>query len=43
MQGGTCYDAKRCPECGELMWNGLCENRDCKYHYHAEEEGDEDV
>ena len=31
--GGGMYDVSRCPLCGELMWNGLCENLDCQYHW----------
>ena len=31
-----------CPECGSTMWNGRCENPDCKYHWHPEEEEGED-
>lgn len=34
MIGGNPYHCSKCPECGKLMWNGLCENKDCKYHYY---------
>ena len=30
--GGGMYDAKPCPACGAILWNGRCENPDCKYH-----------
>ena len=38
------YEVKSCPLCGELMWNGKCENRDCKYHWYPLDEkgGDND-
>lgn len=36
--GGGPYHAQRCPECGEVMWNGRCENRDCRYHWHPMDE-----
>lgn len=32
------YEWERCPSCGELMWNGRCENLDCDYHWHPKEE-----
>lgn len=32
--GYSGYEVGRCPKCGELMWNGRCENPDCKYHWH---------
>lgn len=35
------YDCTRCPLCGELMWNGQCENRDCKYHWYPKDDDDE--
>lgn len=41
MLGGGPYEAEACPECGELMWNGECENPDCKYHWIPK--GDEDA
>ena len=31
--GGGMYDVSRCPLCGELMWNGRCENLDCQSHW----------
>lgn len=31
--GGGPYYAETCPECGALLWNGRCENPDCKYHW----------
>lgn len=37
MLGGGPYEATTCPECGSTMWNGRCENPDCKYHWHPEE------
>ena len=40
MLGGGPYEATTCPECGSTMWNGRCENPDCKYHWHPEEEED---
>lgn len=36
------YDCTRCPLCGALMWNGQCENRDCKYHWHPKDDDEED-
>lgn len=42
MLGGGPYEATTCPECGSAMWNGRCENPDCKYHWHSEEEEGED-
>ncbi len=36
--GGGMYDVERCPLCGELMWNGCCENRDCYFHWHPKDE-----
>lgn len=45
--GGGMYDAKPCPACGAILWNGRCENPDCKYHWQprAEDEpcSEEDV
>jgi len=38
MLGGNGYDCTRCPECGSLMWNGACENKDCNYHWHPLED-----
>lgn len=34
------YDITTCPECGSLMFNGRCENRDCKYHWRPYDEND---
>ena len=42
MLGGGPYEAITCPECGSTMWNGRCENPDCKYHWHPVEEEEED-
>ncbi len=41
--GGGPYYAETCPECGAVMWNGRCENPDCKYHWNPlqDNEGDE--
>lgn len=41
MLGGGPYEATTCPECGSTIWNGRCENPDCKYHWHPEGEEDE--
>lgn len=38
MVGGNGYEATRCPLCGEIMWNGRCENQDCTYHWHPLED-----
>ena len=35
------YKCTRCPLCGELMWNGQCENLDCKYHWYPKDDDDE--
>ena len=35
------YDVKTCPICGQLMFNGECENPDCRYHWHPMEDDDE--
>ena len=32
------YDVSTCPLCGQLMWNGRCENIDCKYHWCPKED-----
>lgn len=44
--GYSGYDFRRCPLCGEGMWNGRCENPDCKHHWEPldddEEEEDRD-
>lgn len=42
MLGGGPYEVTTCPECGSTMWNGRCENPNCKYHWHPEEEEEED-
>lgn len=42
MLGGGPYEATTCPECGSTIWNGRCENQDCKYHWHPEGEEDEE-
>ncbi|MFG6324449.1 MAG: hypothetical protein K1W41_24685 [Lachnospiraceae bacterium] len=42
MQGGGPYEVSTCPKCGNLMWNGQCENIDCGYHWHPMEDGDEE-
>ena len=39
--GGGPYYAEPCPECGATLWNGRCENPDCKYHWTPKED-DED-
>ena len=36
------YEVRRCPLCGELMWNGECENRDCKYHWYFYDENEDE-
>ena len=41
--GYSGYECKRCPKCGELMWNGRCENLDCEYHWHPMEDDDENA
>lgn len=40
MLGGGPYEATTCPECGSTMWNGRCENPDCKYHWNPKEDED---
>lgn len=46
MVGGGMYEVTTCPSCGELLWNGYCENKECKYHFYPydenENENDED-
>jgi len=42
MLGGGPYYAETCPRCGELMWNGQCENIDCEYHWHPKEDNNDD-
>ena len=36
--GGGPYYIETCPLCGELMWNGRCENLDCEYHWYPKED-----
>lgn len=38
--GYSGYDVCRCPRCGQLMFNGQCENLDCKYHWYPLEENE---
>ncbi len=40
--GGGPYYAEPCPECGSLLWNGRCENPDCKYHWSPKRDDDEE-
>ena len=40
--GGGMYYAEPCPLCGEMLWNGRCENPDCHYHWYQKED-DENV
>lgn len=42
MLGRGPYQCGRCPRCGELMWNGYCENIDCEYHWIPVEEEEEE-
>lgn len=35
------YEVTTCPLCGQLMFNGECENQDCRYHWHPMEDDDE--
>ena len=35
------YECTWCPLCGELMWNGQCENLDCKYHWYPKDNDDD--
>ena len=40
--GGGPYYAETCPLYGVVMWNGRCENPDCYFHWHPQEnEGDQ--
>ncbi len=32
--GYSGYEYTKCPKCGEAMWNGVCENKDCEYHWY---------
>lgn len=36
--GGGMYYAETCPLCGSTLWNGVCENRDCDYHWIPKED-----
>ena len=36
--GGGMYYAETCPLCGNTLWNGVCENRDCDYHWIPKED-----
>lgn len=36
------YDVTTCPLCGERMWNGRCENLDCRYHWKPYDEEEEE-
>lgn len=40
--GGGPYHAEVCALCGEVMWNGRCENLDCRYHWHPKEDDEDD-
>ena len=40
--GGNGYVVQDCPACGELMWNGRCENLDCDYHWFPLEDENEE-
>lgn len=40
MLGGGPHEAEICPICGEVMWNGQCENRDCYFHWNPKEDED---
>lgn len=35
------YEVTTCSLCGQLMFNGECENPDCHYHWHPMEDDDE--
>lgn len=39
--GGGMYEARTCPECGQTMWNGRCENKNCDYHWKPYEDDDD--
>lgn len=32
--GGGPYHAEPCPVCGGVMWNGRCENPDCRLRWY---------
>ena len=36
------YYAEPCPLCGEMLWNGRCENPDCHYHWYPKEDDEND-
>lgn len=42
MQGGGPYEVSDCPKCGNIMWNGQCENRDCEYHWYPLDKDEEE-
>lgn len=42
MQGGGPYEVSDCPKCGNLMWNGQCENIDCEYHWYPMQDDEEE-
>lgn len=42
MLGGGPYQVSDCPICGSLMWNGVCENQDCYFHWHPLDDGDDE-
>lgn len=35
------HEYEVCSKCGEGMWNGMCENRDCEYHWYPKTEDKE--
>ncbi|MFI3254552.1 MAG: hypothetical protein R3Y63_09485 [Eubacteriales bacterium] len=39
---GQIFELGRCPLCGNLTFNGRCEDRDCHHHWHPVDEDDED-
>ena len=39
---GNMYEVRECPLCGALMWNGRCENKDCKYHWIPYDESEDE-
>lgn len=40
--GGGPYYAEPCSLCGQTLWNGRCENRDCFYHWNPKKDEDEE-
>lgn len=40
--GYSGYEYKTCPLCGQGMWNGVCENPDCEYHWYLKEDDGEE-